>query len=105
MTVVAVSMLLAWATYRFVERPIRFSPSLARRSGPVFVLLILASMLGLAGIYVYVDKGITSRFPLALQPLLPTDADHEWMFRNSRCLIGGEEVVFPSQCVESANLG
>lgn len=65
--IVALSLILAWLTYRFIEKPIRFG-SLRRSGVPVSV----AAMAGLAGFsaFVFFDEGIPQRFPQEIRPVL-----------------------------------
>jgi peptidoglycan/LPS O-acetylase OafA/YrhL len=55
---VAVSIVLAWATYQFIERPIRFG---RRRAFVVPLLCVLMTAIGTAGYYTYRHDGLWSR--------------------------------------------
>ena len=50
--------MLAWATYQFIERPIRFGP---RRAFVVPLLCVLMTAIGTAGYYTYRHDGLWSR--------------------------------------------
>jgi peptidoglycan/LPS O-acetylase OafA/YrhL len=52
------SALLAWITYRWIERPIRFG---AQRNATVLWLLALMAIVGCAGLYVFRMDGLSSR--------------------------------------------
>lgn len=56
---VAVSFLLAWATYRFVELPVRFGPNRQRRT---IVTAICIAAIGTAGLITWARDGFPERF-------------------------------------------
>jgi peptidoglycan/LPS O-acetylase OafA/YrhL len=64
---VAASFALAWATYQFIEKPIRFGP---RRRLTVAVLCVLMASIGAAGYYTWKQDGLWSR------PLNRSDKAH-----------------------------
>lgn len=57
---VASSFLLAWATYRFIEYPIRFGAHRHRRT---IVIAACMAALGACGLVVWTNKGFPERFP------------------------------------------
>jgi peptidoglycan/LPS O-acetylase OafA/YrhL len=57
---VAASFLLAWATYRFIEYPIRFGAHRHRRTQIVAVCMVA---LGASGLAVWARNGFPERFP------------------------------------------
>jgi hypothetical protein len=76
--VIAASFILAWGTYRFVERPIRFgSTSSAPRVA--VVLLLIMTLVGSGGLWIYSAQGFPNRYPASMQALLGTGAipDHD----------------------------
>ena len=87
LTAVLVSVVLAWFTYRYVERPIRRRP--ARRVMPT--LLLGAVLLGLAGGVVMSSHGLPERAAVRESGLTPM-VRHEFMgslwpyTRNPSCL-------------------
>lgn len=55
---IGASFVLAWLTYRAIERPIRFGP---RRRSAVAVLCVLLAAIGGAGFYTYQHDGLWAR--------------------------------------------
>jgi peptidoglycan/LPS O-acetylase OafA/YrhL len=60
---VAASFLFAWATYRFVEYPVRFGVHRHRRT---LIVAVSVAALGAGGLAVWIDGGISERFPANL---------------------------------------
>ncbi|CAN5193521.1 hypothetical protein BH10PSE11_BH10PSE11_08390 [soil metagenome] len=58
---VAISILLAWITYRFIERPIRFG---ARPDRGTLNAAVCMMLIGAVGLVVWVGHGFPQRFPL-----------------------------------------
>lgn len=73
---VLVSILLAWLTYRFVERPIRLRSSVAQTP---FVLLLMLALIGGAGFIIYKQAGVLSRID---NPFDKVEIGH-----NAKCLL------------------
>jgi peptidoglycan/LPS O-acetylase OafA/YrhL len=67
--IIAASLVLAWLTWRFIEKPIRFGK--LKRSGVGFSV---AAMIGLAGCsaLVFFDGGVPQRFAREIRPVLAT---------------------------------
>jgi peptidoglycan/LPS O-acetylase OafA/YrhL len=60
---VAASFLFAWATYRFVESPVRFGVHRHRRT---LIVAVCVAALGAGGLAVWIDGGVSERFPAGL---------------------------------------
>ncbi len=57
---VVVSIILAWATYQFVEKPIRFNKKYEKTK--TIILCMLMSIMGIIGYVIYQKDGLPSRF-------------------------------------------
>jgi peptidoglycan/LPS O-acetylase OafA/YrhL len=57
---VAASFLLAWATYRFIEYPVRFG---AHRHRSTLIVAVCVAALGASGLAVWTRSGFPERFP------------------------------------------
>jgi peptidoglycan/LPS O-acetylase OafA/YrhL len=83
--VVAVSVVLAYATYRLVELPLR---GLAAR-GSLRPRLLVAPLTatGAAGLAVLLGGGLPGRVPVELQQLSTVAFDYKRAYRESRCFL------------------
>ena len=61
--IVIASLLLAWATYRFIEGPVRFSSNRVRHTQ---IVAACVAVLGACGLAVWVTGGVPQRFPASL---------------------------------------
>ena len=57
---VAASFLLAWATYRFIEYPVRFGAHRQRRT---LIVAACMAVLGASGLAIWIKDGFPERFP------------------------------------------
>ena len=101
---VGASFVLAWATYRLVERPIRFGAHPAIGS---LTLLILMSVAGLSGLVVNLSDGGAWRYPPDIRPLAAFDYDRardetETAYRADRCFLGRTQTFseLAAECVD-----
>jgi peptidoglycan/LPS O-acetylase OafA/YrhL len=95
--IVALSIILAWVTYRFVEIPLRFG-----RQSPMKVATLSGTMaiVALAGIIVVRNAGLDFRLPPQIRDMahVPTQAA-KW--RVHECLLDlGHETTFADDCVD-----
>ncbi len=96
---VALSIVLAWLTYRLVERPIRFGSQ--TRLIPIvlcFILLALAA----GGRYIYKNEGFESRFPSFIRAILHNQPKLAEGWRSNECILeqGVPSSNFSSSCVD-----
>lgn len=81
----ALSFLLAWLTYRFVEQPVRFGKSaMGLRIAP-----LLAAMIGtwLIGIVTVDTRGLPVRFPPAIRDFMLSGSETWQYWRRGSCLL------------------
>jgi peptidoglycan/LPS O-acetylase OafA/YrhL len=62
-----VTFILAWITYRFIERPIRYGD---RMSSATMPLVAIAAVIALMGVLIYSEDGLTSRNIVAYNSVL-----------------------------------
>lgn len=103
LAVVAASIVLAYATYRLIELPVR---SLVTTRGwrPVVVAAPLAAA-GCAGIAVFLAAGLPGRLPVEIQRLTTVAFDYRTAYRESRCFLQPWQGLraFKRDCVDSGN--
>lgn len=85
---VAASMLLAWMTFRFVEKPIRnkLNPRTSVRG-----LSIALAVVGIAGFITFKSEGIPSRFPAEIQGISDFKYEFTTDARYPECWLGSTD--------------
>lgn len=95
--ILLLSTALAWATYAWIERPIRFGAPGSRK---LWALCIGMLLVGIAGGVVVLGRGFDSRLPAAIREVggvLPPSPD----MRLKRCLLDlVGETEFAAECAE-----
>ena len=71
LTLLALSVLLAWLTVAVVERPLRFG---GRVRAKAFLLVCAMALVGVCGLITYRSGGFASRFPLFIRGLATVQA-------------------------------
>ena len=100
--IVLASVLVAWATYRFIETPIRWSK--VPRVIPVAGLCSSLAMTGFAGLIIGVQNGVPDRYPEKVRALAAFSYDLPKESRVRRCLLD-EDQSFPSFVEECDDKG
>ncbi|HTY04740.1 MAG TPA: acyltransferase family protein [Rhodocyclaceae bacterium] len=106
----AAAVLLAWLTYRLVERPIRFGPRPLTKTG---LLACAAAVVGFIGFNDYqrdglpFRKGFAVRVPSVLQPLAAYRFDDDRHFRSGLCHLRVSEGPegYAGVCADEADKG
>ncbi len=101
---VAMSIVLAWLTYRFVERPIRFG----KKTGNVHTASILLALsifcIGYLGFNIYKRDGLSFRLPAELQKIAAFTNDYA-NNTNFECLMQNSttDIESPATCYRKAD--
>jgi peptidoglycan/LPS O-acetylase OafA/YrhL len=97
-TAALLSVLLAWLTYTFVERPVR------NRSGGrlVGLLVVLMLVIGSFGLYVFKRHGLDARFPESIRPYAHYQYDPGAGARPRLCWLTSDQPFtdYSSECVD-----
>lgn len=82
---VGLAVLLAWLTYRFIERPFRFGSS----SSWLTIAPLLAGMaaMGLIGVVTDATYGLPVRFPEQIRPFMLSSSETTSQWRRGQCLL------------------
>jgi peptidoglycan/LPS O-acetylase OafA/YrhL len=97
---IAASVILAWLTYRLIERPLRFGGG----GKPVVIGLVsLMIAAGAAGYLTYVNDGwIDYRIPASVRQLIQNDTDTRASWREHTCFLSEQDDAtgFAAECLE-----
>lgn len=101
-TLVLVSVALAWATYRFVESPIRHR---AVRVINARRLALTMALLALFGGMTNYARGFTFRYPDAIRAIATYDYNGKKEARTGRCFLKSEQdqTAFTEECRDNAH--
>jgi peptidoglycan/LPS O-acetylase OafA/YrhL len=106
---IAASGVLAWLTYRWVEKPIRFS---GHRDAIPRTLVASMALCGLAGAVVYLTDGFAFRYPPEIRALAAFHYDderdfYEQSYRGGACLLSAKDTFadLSRRCVDPGSAG
>ena len=99
---VALSILLSWLTYRFVERPIRFGNLIVETKKIPLTLCTILLAIAMLGGYTYQRDGFGLRFPKFIQALLNNQPKLDEGWRTGQCILdqGHLSSEFSPICVD-----
>ena len=99
---VALSILLSWLTYRFVERPIRFGNLIVETKKIPLTLCTILLAIAMLGGYTYQRDGFGLRFPKFIQALLNNQPKLDEGWRTGQCILdqGHPSSEFSPICVD-----
>ena len=99
---IVLSILLAWATQRLLEKPIRYN---LHRRRVTAGLAVSIAVVGAVGMALWLDQGVPSRFPLAIQELAKVYVPSaEW--REGTCFLRPEQDASDfAACTSDKNSG
>jgi hypothetical protein len=78
------SLVLAWLTYRFVEKPVRFG---AARQYAALPLLAMMGITCAAGVFIFRGDGLPGRMPKSLRSFMLTGDETSAYWRRGTCLL------------------
>jgi peptidoglycan/LPS O-acetylase OafA/YrhL len=101
---IAASLVLAWITYRWIEKPIRFS---GHRDALPRTLIASMALCALAGVAVFMTDGFAFRYPAPIRALAALHYDeqkdfYEHAYRDGTCFLGAHDgfAAVASQCID-----
>ena len=96
-TIIGISIVLAWVTYKLIERPIRFGKR--KGNGITIWLVLIMVTTAYMGFNIYQRDGLSFRIPQSLQKIAEFSNDYD-VDSNFECLIqsSSENKQNPSQC-------
>ena len=105
--IIALALLLAWISYQFVEKPIRFglrrNPNW-RRLAPVTLVALLCGV-GVIGLMTQKEQGFVGRFPDQVRTLANYTYDEQAAYRGGTCILSPPQIErdFALDCLGRAN--
>jgi len=97
-TIIAASIVLAWLTYRLIERPIRFG----QRRVLIKVGALIGGMAALGGVGLTADltKGLPIRIPADIRAFMLDGSETGFRWRSGKCLLEPEQSAadFAPEC-------
>lgn len=85
---IALSALLAWITFRYIERPIRTGNSNIKTA---HTLCLLTIAMGVIGLCIFFSNGFSHRFPKLVADLANYSFDYKAEYREGVCFLTAEQ--------------
>ena len=90
LALIGISLLLAFATYWLIEKPIRFSKHTQHKKRTIFALIFLAGVLACAALLILVQKGIPKREVVLVNPRQEAKiSTPSWHWMQKTCALPG----------------
>jgi len=97
-SVIAASFMLAWLTWKYIDKPIRFGQRPRLKTAGAFIGLIFTALTGIA---VFSAHGVPSRYPQSVQQLAAFKYDYAKNYRQGTCfLMPEQEAAAFATCAE-----
>jgi peptidoglycan/LPS O-acetylase OafA/YrhL len=96
--ILLLSTVLAWATYAYVEKPLRFGRPSPRK---LWGLCLGMLLIGIAGAVVAYDRGVASRLPSGIREIAAVAPSPPAAMRFRHCMLDlASETEFAADCAE-----
>ena len=104
LAIVILSLLLAYLTYRFIEKPIRFAFSTKRTAPALFLAMVIV---GVAGFYCFIMNGMPQRFSADIQSYATYKYDPATDTRRGACWldVAADAQGYSADCVDPPEKG